>query len=30
MTYDYIMIIYTLEGDLLKKIHTSSSKVKKT
>ena len=30
MTYDYIMIIYTLEGEFLKKIHTNSSKVKKT
>jgi hypothetical protein len=29
MTYDYIMLIYTLEGDLLKKINTSSSKVNK-
>jgi hypothetical protein len=30
MTYDYNMIIYNLEGDLLKKINTNSSKVKKT
>lgn len=30
MTYDYNMIIYNLEGDLIKKIHTNSSKVKKT
>jgi hypothetical protein len=30
MTYDYIMIIYSTEGVLLKKIHTSSSKVNKT
>jgi hypothetical protein len=30
MTYDYIIIIYSLEGDLLKKINTNSSKVKQT
>lgn len=30
MTYDYIMIIYNLEGELLKKINTGSSKVNKT
>lgn len=30
MTYDYSMIIYSLGGDLLKKISTNSSKVKKT
>lgn len=30
MTYDYTMIIYDLSGELLKKISTNSSKVKKT
>lgn len=30
MTYDYIMIIYNLEGELLKKINTGSSKVNRT
>lgn len=30
MTYDYTMIIYDLAGVLLKKISTSSCKVKKT
>lgn len=30
MTYDYIMLIYNMEGNLLKKINTSSSKVNKT
>ena len=30
MTYDYIMIIYNLEGELLKKINTGSSKVSRT
>jgi len=29
MTYDYNMIIYSKEGDLLKKIQTNSSKVDK-
>lgn len=30
MTYDYIMIIYNLDGELLKKINTGSSKVNRT
>lgn len=30
MTYDYIMIIYNLEGELLKKINTGCSKVNRT
>lgn len=30
MTYDHTMIIYDLSGELLKKINTNSSKVKKT
>lgn len=29
MTYDFIMLIYDLEGKLLKKISTSASKVSK-
>ncbi len=29
MTYDYIMIIYNKDGDFLKRIHTTSSKVSK-
>lgn len=29
MTYDYIMLIYSKEGDLLKKLHTNSTKIDK-
>lgn len=29
MTYDFLMIIYNSEGELLKKITTSASKVKR-